>query len=294
MAWMRWPRVVAVVVLGGAVPACAPRVAVEELPTSRQTMEAVGVRLGRSHSPRELTRMAARGRRLLRALTGRERDALGRNLIRFRVDRPVFVEVAVPVRSVPFWLDEQGFANSHITLANADGPFVLYHKSYPPGWVGLGVNGLGPIPTRITPCSSLPRDADRPPAISDLTPATIRPVRAEEGVSPFVDAHKPFSSLPFPLPGSTILQTCFAERGATVLALGGPGRSPSRSVKVTMVSAPTPAIRAARSRPARRARVVPGSSARTAPRTGSSRPGRPSPANRSDDSAPSPPGRGLG
>jgi hypothetical protein len=220
MGPIRWPRIWAIAVLGGAMPACAARIPVEELPTPRQTLTAVGGRLGRSLPPRELGRAAARGHRLLKVLTRRERDALGRGLIRFRVDRPAFVEVAVPARSVPFWLDEQGFARTEIKLTNADGRFFVYHKYVTPGWVGLGVNGLDTSPRSHYAVFVLPRDRGpgRTPTITELTPATVRQVRAEDGVSPFVDADKPFQQLPSWLQGATLLQTSFAQRHATVLA----------------------------------------------------------------------------
>lgn len=226
-----WPRVVAVVMLSAVLPACGARVPVEELPTARQTLAAVGERLSRTASPRELTRMAARGRRLVRVLSRQERDALGRNLIRFRIDRPAFVEVAVPADAVPFWLDEQGFAKADIDLANADGPFFVYHRYFTPGWVGLGVNGLDASPRSHYAVFVLPRDPSQKLTISNLTPGTVRSVPAEEGVSPFVDAHKPFAKLHMLLRGATFLQTSFAERAATVLALDGSGRGTSSVVR---------------------------------------------------------------
>ncbi len=103
-------RLLAWVVLVGAVPSCSRREPVEALPTPRETLAAAGQRLSRSLSPGDLSALSARGDRLLAALSPAERDALGRGYLRFRVDRPAVVDVAADARAVPFWLADQGFA----------------------------------------------------------------------------------------------------------------------------------------------------------------------------------------
>src|SRR5262245_23994531 len=91
------------------LPACTQRTPVDTLPTPQETLRAVGLRLSRSYSAAELTRLAMRGDRLAAALTRSERDALGRGYLRFRTNRPVIVDVAVSSQSIPFWLADQGF-----------------------------------------------------------------------------------------------------------------------------------------------------------------------------------------
>ena len=94
MEGIRPRRLVALLVIAAALPACSARVPVEGLPDPRATLEEAGKRLSRSRSVDELTALATRGERVLAALTRRERDALGRGALRFRVDRPAIVEVA--------------------------------------------------------------------------------------------------------------------------------------------------------------------------------------------------------
>ena len=114
-------------------PACGPRVEVEDLPPARETLAAVGRRLGRSSRPGRADRGRGRGDRVLRLLTRAERDALGRDAIRFRVDRPVVVDVAAPTRSVPFWLADRGFVATGDRLRNEDGESPSTASRSPPG-----------------------------------------------------------------------------------------------------------------------------------------------------------------
>ena len=79
------------------------------LPGASETLVEVGRRLGASLSPADLERLAADESRLLHALTGAERLSLGRGYLRFRIDRPAIVDVAVPDGRAPFWLPEAGF-----------------------------------------------------------------------------------------------------------------------------------------------------------------------------------------
>src|SRR5690242_725944 len=126
----RWPVIGLAAALGGMAVACADRTPVERLPTAEETIVAIGRRLGGSLSPRELSRLVGRGDRILAALTRREREALGRSWVRFRVDRPVVIEVAAPARAVPFWLADQGFSPTGQTLTGPDGDFSVYRKAF--------------------------------------------------------------------------------------------------------------------------------------------------------------------
>ena len=95
----------------------------------------------------ELTAFATREDALLSLLEATEQSALGRNAVRFRTDVPVTVAVASLRGETPFWVEDQGFRLAGFTLQTEDGEWVVHHKSYPRGWVGLGVNGLDRRPT---------------------------------------------------------------------------------------------------------------------------------------------------
>jgi Purple acid Phosphatase, N-terminal domain/Calcineurin-like phosphoesterase len=213
-AW--WPVVAACL---GSVPACGPRVAIEDLPTARETIARVGKRLGQAKAPGELTEAARDGDRVLRLLTRDERYALGRDAIRFRVDRPTIVDIAATVGSVPFWLADQGFVATSEKLRDEDGPRVVYRKSFPAGTIGLGVNALD----RSSPSHYavfLRADAGGVPRVERIAPSDLTTVIAAEGVSPHADAFKPFEAIPPALLGSLVLQTRHEQRHDGLLATG--------------------------------------------------------------------------
>ena len=59
----------------------------------------------------------------------RERAALAYGYLRFHVDSPVTVEVAVPVNSIPFWIADQSFEATNLSLENCDGCLVVCRQS---------------------------------------------------------------------------------------------------------------------------------------------------------------------
>ncbi len=107
---------------------------------------ALGRRLSRSKSDVELSALASHGDALVRLLEPAERSALARGYLHFRVNSPVVVWVAVPVSSVPFWIHDLGFEPDEMVLANEDTSWKLFKKTFAPGSIGLGVNGLDRTP----------------------------------------------------------------------------------------------------------------------------------------------------
>ena len=208
-----------VAVLLGGMPSCVPRVATEDLPSARSTIIEVGKRLGRSRSPGELTEAVKRGDRVLTLLNRSERDALARSSIRFRVDRPTVVSVAVPARSSPFWLADQGFTATVERLWTVDGETILYRKAYPAGTIGLGVNALD----RLSPSHYavfLGADGQGLPTVEGIDPPGLRLVPIAEGVSPHLDGSRPIAKVPPGLLGSVVLQTDPAAAFEGSLAFG--------------------------------------------------------------------------
>ncbi len=66
---------------------CTPRPAVEDLPSTQETLARAGKRLIGSHSVADLTALASRGDKVLGLLDSSERDALARGYLRFQIDR---------------------------------------------------------------------------------------------------------------------------------------------------------------------------------------------------------------
>jgi acid phosphatase type 7 len=204
------------------LPACTRPVPVEQLPSVPATLAEAGKRLSHSHSAAELTALATRGDRLLATLNASERDALARGHIRFRVDRPVVVYVAAHAEAVPFWLADQHFNRTDISLRNADGPFVVFRNEFGPGWVGLGVNGLDRSPPAHYSVFVRPTDGGPSVGLTNISPDSYRTTPARPGASPYADAHRPFERLPDELAsaGSTLLQTALGDRHAALLLKG--------------------------------------------------------------------------
>ena len=160
----------------------------DALPRASDTLVEVGKRLGTALSPADLERLGSDETRLLRALTHVERLSLGWAYLRFRVDRPAIVDVAVPGGRIPFWLADAGFRPLGRGVAHPDGSFELWSRRFDAGAVGLGVNALdrrsvgattssssGASPERPSSRESIPRDgrAAGPMVGSPPTPTTL-------------------------------------------------------------------------------------------------------------------------
>ena len=89
-----------------------------------------------------MTVIASREDLILRQLKWRERADLARCYLRFQVDTPVVVDVAVPAETVPFWIGDLQFRPTELKLKNSDTSWKLYRRVFEAGVIGLGVNGL--------------------------------------------------------------------------------------------------------------------------------------------------------
>jgi hypothetical protein len=211
--------------LAGLLAGCQAQRPIESLPDVATTLEVVGQRLSRTLSESKLTAVAGHGPDLLALLKASERDVLGRGYLRFHTDVPVVVEVAAPARSIPFWLSDQGFRSTGVALVNEDGDWRVFRKAFPPGWIGLGVNGLDRTPRAhyvvflhaLPSYAPLARDSIR---LGQVMGSDWRQVEARSGVSAAGDMDRPFAKLPEPLEGAILLQPLHSRRHSTLLASG--------------------------------------------------------------------------
>ncbi len=214
-----------------------PAVDLATLPSPRVTLEAVGKRLGQKLSPADLTRIAARSSRVVAALTPDERVALGYGSVRFRVDRPVVVTIAVLATDPPpFWLADQRFEPTAEVVHDADGGrFNLYTKQYPAGWIGLGINALdrsaeGHYAVFVR---SLDQNGELPQIGSvELDPVVA--VRAGRDVSPYADVDRPIVDLPADVCSGFVVLTRHGDRADGALLPFG------RAWKTRQPSSPRP------------------------------------------------------
>lgn len=189
-----------------------------EVADARRTIIEVGKRLGSALAPADLERLADDPARLLARLTAAERLSLGRGYLRFRVDRPAIVDIAVPDGPAPVWLAEAAFAPTGTTIPHPDGPFTLWSRRFERGTVGLGVNALdrrarGHYAVFV-------RGIGGAVSIEGLGPDGWRMVRAAAGISPYADDARPFESLPAGLADAHLLQPRREWRDATALVRG--------------------------------------------------------------------------
>jgi predicted MPP superfamily phosphohydrolase len=214
------------ILIAAAFLACRPPAPPGDLPPTAVTIRSIGQRLGRSCSERELTALATCGADLLGRLQPGERAALAHGYLRFNVDRPVVVDVAAPVASVPFWIADQGFQLTGLALENVDTSWRIYRKRFAPGVVGLGVNGLDRTALAHYVVFVRPEPehepAPGPPLVSfdHLSAPAWNLARAVPGASAARDAYRPFKSIPPELAGSTLLQPSHGNRHSTLLATG--------------------------------------------------------------------------
>ena len=231
-----WKRGGWVVLLTLALAGCRDSAPVERLPDVRQALDAAGLRLARVKSERELTAIATRESALLACLTAEERDALGRDALRFRSPAPVVVAVAAPAGSAPFWLDDQGFRTSGETIRVDGRPWEIRRRRFPAGWIGLGVNGLDR--SRDEHYVAFVRPGPGTPVTAgdlELRPdpdASWKVETAREGVSAASDERRPITDLPPALDGSILLQPARDRRHMALLAGGRVWKTHSPSSEI--------------------------------------------------------------
>ncbi len=226
---LRWLAIA----LTASLAACAKPAPVADVPAAAETMAKIGRRLGGSLSVQELTALATHGDRLLARLNSEERAALAQGGFRFRVDRPVLIEVATPRQAVPFWLADLGFRRVARPLQVAGSDWAVFEKRFPAGWVGLGVNGLDRSPRAHYFVFVRPAGPGPLPRLDGIDPEAWRIATAHDGASAAFDVERPIGPLPDHLRGALLLQPAHARRHATLLAR-------SRVWKTHVVSGPTP------------------------------------------------------
>ena len=202
-----------------ALGACSPQIAVPDLPRAEETLANAGKRLSGALSASDLTAIATRADRVLAVLSASERDALARGYCRFRVDRPVQVIVAAPRGSAPFWLKDLGFTPWGQPLRDAELVWDLHRKTFPAGWIGLGVNGLDRRPTAHYAVFLQSLDG-QPVAVEGADRDGWNATRAQPDVALELQQDRVLDALPPDLLGATLLRKPRDQRHAAMLARG--------------------------------------------------------------------------
>ncbi len=212
-------RILAVAIVV-ATTAVLGRTTTDDHLSAGEAIRRAGIRLSILESERNLTAMAIREADLLARLDPDERAALGSGYLPFRVDRPVIVDVAAPEGSAPFWVADRGFRETKLNLTNRDGRWKVFRRSFDPGPIGLGVNGLDRTPPAHYVVFVRAADGGRPVVWLDEGAKTWRMVVAQGSVSAARDLVRPFEAIPNELVGAWMLQPRHDARHSTALVTG--------------------------------------------------------------------------
>ena len=199
-------------------------------------MARIGRRLSGSLIVQELSALARRGDRVLRQADRPGAIRPGAGGLRFRVDRPVIVDVAAPGRSVPFWLDDQGFRRVATPLRVAGDGLGRLPEAVPRRLGGAGRQRPRPHARRritLVFVRSADAGARSPRARRDRPGPLATSCRRATATSAAFDRRLPIGPLPDDLREAVMLQPAHDRRHATLLARG-------RVWKTHVASGPTP------------------------------------------------------
>lgn len=141
-------------------------------------------------------------------LTPGEREILGTEHVRFRVNVPVVVTIVrdSSLGDEPFWLAGRGFKATGLKVKLASRDFDTWEKEFPKGEIGLGVHNLTGRGTHYLVLLK-PKSAGSAVKVTELYPAHLRTARFEAGVEPYVDQDTKLATVPAPLEGQLLVQT---------------------------------------------------------------------------------------
>ncbi|MEI2722153.1 MAG: metallophosphoesterase family protein [Verrucomicrobiota bacterium] len=175
-------------------------------PSIHDTVASVIVRMKRDLTADQLTGLTVP---LVEAfLTPEERDILGSEHVRFRVNVPVVVTLVrdSSLGNEPFWLGARGFKATGLKFKLAKRDFDTWEKEFPAGEIGLGVHNLTGRGNHYLVLLK-PQSAGSAVKVTDIYPAQLRTARFEAGVEPYVDQADKLPTVPAELDGQLLVQT---------------------------------------------------------------------------------------
>ncbi|MBM3881733.1 MAG: metallophosphoesterase family protein [Verrucomicrobia bacterium] len=175
------------------------------------TVTAVLDRLSRTLPEDGLRRLTAA--QALTLLTSAERETLGEDHLRYRVNLPVTVTVLTDRRlgAEPFWLSERGFQRTGLALEYGSLQFDAWERDFPPGPIGLGVNSLGGGGEHYLVLLK-PSSPGGELVIDELYPGQLRVADFVPGVPPYADREETLAEVPPQLAGRKLLRTLRGSR----------------------------------------------------------------------------------
>jgi acid phosphatase type 7 len=205
--WRRW---VVGMFLGGLFSTSLPA-HVGHHPSVHDTVAGIVRRLQREVEPDRLTRLSPF--EALSTLTAEERRVLGTEHLSFHVNLPVRVSVVCDPDLIDqtFWLADQGFEATDLTVEGAGRAFEVWRKRFEAGRVGLGVNSLSGTGEHyfVALQPEGPADSLR---ITDIYPGQHTLGTLERGERPYVDRPVTLDYVPDELEGQVLIRTLRAKR----------------------------------------------------------------------------------
>jgi len=148
--------------------------------------------------------------KVLELITEEEREVLATRYWYFDVNVPVVVSVIrnVDQRVVPFWLEEEGFAKTNLTVKNTEGwAFEVWQKKFDAGRVELGINGFDMHRTVYFVCVG-PQAPGTKIEITNLFPPDEAVIKMKKGAWMYRDWDTLYiEELPESLEGQLLLTT---------------------------------------------------------------------------------------
>jgi acid phosphatase type 7 len=205
--WRRW---VVGIFLGGLFSTSLPA-HVGHHPSVHDTVAGIVRRLQREVEPDRLTRLSPF--EALSMLTAAERRVLGTEHLSFHVNLPVRVSVVCDPDLIDqtFWLADQGYEPTDLTVEGAGRAFEVWRKRFEAGRVGLGVNSLSGTGEHyfVALQPEGPADSLR---ITDIYPGQHTLGTLERGERPYVDRPVTLDYVPDELEGQVLIRTLRAKR----------------------------------------------------------------------------------
>ncbi|BBM84653.1 purple acid phosphatase family protein [Candidatus Uabimicrobium amorphum] len=152
-------------------------------------------------------------------LTQEERKILGSEHLSFVTNTALDVYVAKDIRfqDGPFWLQERNFQKTSWTFATNNTTYQVWKKTFPRGWVGLGVNSLSGDNKHyfVVLCA---KDKKTNIKLDKVYPGQHNEGIVQIGESPYVDFPDKLTQIPQELQGKMLLRTMQERSNVAKLA----------------------------------------------------------------------------
>lgn len=174
----------------------------------KSVMERVISDLYKTTSQQELAKLDAG--KVMTLFTKEELKVLSTCHWKFTVSVPVVVSLMVSTdqKTLPFWIEGNGFKKTSLSMKNEQTTYEVWQKSFAPGVVGLGVNGFENGLALHYFVSVAPQRAEDQLALSNFYPENQQIVILRNGASVYQDWDElVLTDVPEALAGHNLLMT---------------------------------------------------------------------------------------